>query len=379
MDTEQTVSTEQTVNKIAVSFAAIDKDYTDSIVSSEEKEVRGRGFWAWGEENKYPEYLFSLYNEVTTLRTIINGIADYVVGEGVECNSNLFFNVEDLVKDIAIDYGIYGGFALQIKRNLAGDVVSASYIDIKNIRSDKKGEYFWYSEDWSKSYGRVDSVVYRAFKPYEKFYVDEKTGEKKVIGTSILVFKTSHGTIYPKPSYAGDGCIAAETERAINEYHLNSIKNGFSGSYIINMNNGVPEDKIKEEVENNFTEKFTGFQNAGRPVLCWNRGKENETTIQRIETDDFGEKYAALAKNCKQELYSAFRSHPVIFGLPTQDTGFNDQDFKEAFKLFNKTVVLPIQKRICNVFDMISGKPDTLSIKPFAIDWDETETNTEVN
>ena len=145
------------------------------------------------------------------------------------------------------------------------------------------------------------------------------------------------------------------------------------------MNNGVPEDKIKEEVENNFTEKFTGFQNAGRPVLCWNRGKENETTIQRIETDDFGEKYAALAKNCKQELYSAFRSHPVIFGLPTQDTGFNDQDFKEAFKLFNKTVVLPIQKRICNVFDMISGKPDTLSIKPFAIDWDETETNTEVN
>ena len=140
MDTEQTVSTEQTVNKIAVSFAAIDKDYTDSIVSSEEKEVRGRGFWTWGEENKYPEYLFSLYNEVTTLRTIINGIADYVVGEGVECNSNIFFNVEDLVKDIAIDYGIYGGFALQIKRNLAGDVVSANYIDIKNIRSDKKGE-----------------------------------------------------------------------------------------------------------------------------------------------------------------------------------------------------------------------------------------------
>lgn len=367
----------QVDNRVSVAFAAIDKDYTDNIIEATETEVKGRGFWTWGEGNIYPDYLFSLYNDVTTLRTIINGIADYVVGEGVESATNIFLDPEDTVRNLAIDLGIYGGFALEVKRNAAGDVVAANHIPMKNLRCDKKGETWYYSEDWSKTYGRVNYIIYRAFKPFDKFYED-KDGVKKVIGTSIYVYKSGHGTIYPQPNYAGDGCLAAETERAINQYHLNSIMNGFSGSYIVNMNNGIPEDKIKEQIEADFGEKFTGFQNAGRPVLMFNRGKENEATIQRVETDDFGDKYGALAKNCKQELYSAFRAHPVLFGLPTQDTGFNDQDFKEAMKLFNKTVIMPIQKKICNAFDKIAGRQDTLTITPFAIDWDETDTKTEV-
>ena len=66
----------------------------------------------------------------------------------------------------------------------------------------------------------------------------------------------------------------------------------------------------------------------------------------------------------------------MIFGLPTQDTGFNDQDFKEAFKLFNKTVILPIQKKICNAFDKILGAENAVIIEPFTIDWgDENNDN----
>ena len=43
-----------------------------------------------------------------------------------------------------------------------------------------------------------------------------------------------------------------DIENKINEFHLNSISNGFSGSYIVNFNNGVPNDQIKDEIEDAF-------------------------------------------------------------------------------------------------------------------------------
>lgn len=361
--------------EVNVSFAALEPYVESNIVEPTEKPINGKEFYSWGDNNKYPEYLWGLYQNVTTLRTICNGIADYIVGENVTTNYKEVEDEEDTVYKCGLDLAIYGGFALQVRRGLDGNVKKIQYLNIKNIRSNKTNTRYYYSEDWSKSYGRVKYIDYPCFEPDVKYILDPKTNKKELIATSIYVYKSSHNMIYPSPVYAGDGCIAAETERAITEYHLNAISNGFSGSYIINMCNGVPEDKIKQEIEENFREKFTGFKNAGRPVLVWSKGKDNRTTIEQIKSEDFGDRYNALQKNSKQELYSAFRAHPVIFGLPTQDTGFNDQDFKEAFKLFNKTVILPMQKKICNAFDKILGVENAIVIEPFTIDWGENDNN----
>lgn len=361
-----------------MSFAAIDPYYETNIIEPTEKEIRGKDFISWGDSNDYPDYLFGLYKDVTTLRTICNGIADYVVGEGVESPYMSGREAEELTHKLALDIAIYGGFALEIHRGLDAKIKKVKYLDIRNVRSDKDNARYFYSEDWGHTFGRVKFLEYSAFDkdtPYRT--LDD--GTRKVIGTSIYVFKTSHNQVYPSPMYAGNGCWAAEIEKAVVQYHLNSINNGFAGSYIINMNNGKPEDKQKEEIEENFREKYTGFRNAARPVLCWNKDKDHQTEIVKIESDDFGDRYQALQKSSKQEIYSAFRAHPVIFGLPTEGTGFNDQDFQEAFKLFNKTLIQPIQKRIANALDEIWGATDTITIKPFSIDWSEDAKTQEVN
>lgn len=365
--------------EVNVSFAALDPYVETNIIEPTEKPVNGKEFIAWGDGNKYPEYLFGLYQDVTSLRTICNGIADYIVGENVITNyPNIIKDEEDLIHKLGLDLAIYGGFALQVRRGADGDVKRIQYLNIKNVRSNKSNTRFYYSEDWNKSYGRVQYVDYPAFERDVKYIEDPKTKERLLIATSIYVYKSSHNMVYPSPLYAGDGCVAAETEKAIAQYHLNAINNGFAGSYIVNMCNGVPEDAQKKEIEENFREKFTGYKNAGRPVLVWSKSKDNKTTIEKVESEDFGDRYNALSKNSKQEIYSAFRAHPVIFGLPTQDTGFNDQDFKEAFKLFNKTVIQPMQKKICNSFDNILGVENAITIEPFQIDWtDDTDNNTE--
>ena len=364
---------------ISLSFAAIDPFVETNITDNFEKEIKGKEFISWGSNNDYPNYLFSLYNDVTTLRTICNGLADYVVGENVTCTFMSSNDAEDLVHKLALDLAIYGGYALEVHRGLDGKVKGSKYLDIRNVRSNKKNTSYFYSEDWGHTFGRVKYLEYPAFDRNNAYRTDED-GNRKVIGTSIYVYKMSHNMVYPSPMYAGNGCWAAEIEKSIVQYQLNAINNGFAGNYIINFNGGSnPDDKLKQETERNIREKFCGYRNAGRPILSWNKSKDNAATIEALPVDDFADRFNSLQTVSKHELFSAFRAHPVIFGLPSQNLGFSEEPFETAWGLFNKTVVRPIQRKITNSFDYIYGQSDAMTIEPFAVDWeDESENNTEV-
>jgi hypothetical protein len=235
-----------------------------------------------------------------------------------------------------------------------GRVAEIYYLDFRNIRSDKKNEQFYYSEDWGKSFGRVKYLEYPRFDP--------ESSEP----SSIFYYKNIYNQVYPSPLYAAS-VKACEIEKSINEYHLNSINNAFMGSYIINFNNGKPTDQQKEEIEKNVNEKFGGYQNAGRIVMSFNDNKDSETTISKIESEDFGEKYESLAKRSRQEIFTAFRAIPALFGIMTETTGFSEQEFTEAFKLYNRTQIKPVQSIIQRAFNLIMGVDDAISIKPFSM------------
>jgi hypothetical protein len=178
------------------------------------------------------------------------------------------------------------------------------------------------------------------------------------------------------PCYAA-AVKACETERCVDDFHLNAINNGFTGSYIINFNNGVPEDKIKEEIEEAFNEKFSGHENAGRIGFSWNPNKESATTVEKIEVEDFGEKYKSLESNSRQKIFTAFRANPNLFGIPTESLGFSSEEYESAFRLFNRTMIRPAQKLLAGAYDKIYGRKGVLTITPFSMS--ESATEKEVN
>ena len=72
-------------NMIKVAFAATDKEWEQLI--PQQIEVEGvKEYVQWGKDNQYPEYLYGLFNDVSSLKTIIEGTADYVCGNDVTCN-----------------------------------------------------------------------------------------------------------------------------------------------------------------------------------------------------------------------------------------------------------------------------------------------------
>ena len=361
--------TTNNIEKAKIQLSALNPYLQDNKVENVEKEISGVDFLAWGTDNQYPDYLFSLYTECATLQSIINGTTDFVCGNDIACNLPIFEKtvnkngdtILDIIQRISTDYLIFGGFALQVIRNAVGEITELYWVDFTKIRSDKKNEVFFYSEDWCKSYGRVKFIIYPKF------------NETDSNPSSIFYYKgnKTRGT-YPTPIYNA-AITACELEKKINQFHLSEINNNFLTSKIINFNSGVPDDDLKNEIERNLNEKFSGSENAGRILISFNNNKDSETTVADIPQDEFGERYDSLAKRSTSQIFTAFRATPNLFGLPTETTGFNQQEFAEAFKLYNRTAVKPIQKVIVDTFDKIFGVDGSITIEPFNLEYDSEQ------
>lgn len=344
-------------------FAAIDKYVESNIISNEEKKVSGKDFISWGDGNKYPQFLLELYNNCTTLQTIINSTTDYINGDDIVCNVSKFANrinvkgdtIKDLIQKITMDYLIFGSFAIQIIRNYGGEIAELYWVDVSKLRSDEKNEVFYYSEDWAKSFGRVKTVVYPKFNQYDSN------------PTSIYYFKGNKArNVYGQPIWsAAVKNVTIETK--ITDFHLNELSNNFMTSKLISFNNGVPSDEQKAEIESDLNEKFSGAENAARVMISFSDSKENAPEIMDLGTDSFADRYNTLAKRNKEEIYCAFRCTPLLVGLVSESNGFATSEYSDSFKLFNKTVISPLQQSIINAFDKIFAIKGSITIQPFTI------------
>lgn len=355
-------------------FAAINQKEEISIPSSKEEVVKGRDreFVQYGKDNRFPDYLWSLYEEVPTLAAVINGTADYATGEDVICKINGFEKeinkkgetIEEVMRKCIIDKMIFGGYYLNIIQDKGGKVYEIYHIDYRYIRTDKKNEVFFYSEDWSqKSTGRVQSVI------IPKFI------QGMIQPTSILFVKGgANREVYTKPIYY-PSLLACEIERKINKFHLNSINNGFSASYMINFNNGQPTDEIREEIEKSINKKFAGAENAGRIMLTFNNDRDHSTTILPFDIKDFGEKYTKLASRSKEQISISFGCNLNIFGSTTESLGFSSEEYKSAFLLYNQTRIKPLQREFSIAIDKIFNQGDSIEVVPFNIDFDDSDNN----
>lgn len=360
-----TIQAEQETPRKNVSFAAIDSVIESHIIAPTEKATRDKGhdmIW-WGEKNNYPDYLLDLYRNVATLRAIVNGCVDFVVGDDVTTTHNLQGaamnrhgdTVRNIVKLLAQDYFMYGGFAIEVIRDNAGGIAEINYCDMRFLRTNKDCDVFYYSEEYTEKYRRsVNILTYPAFMQGAEH------------PSSILYVKNTHTQTYPAPLYAAS-VKACETERSIDTFHLNAINNGFVSSLFVNFNNGEPSDDVKAEIEKDFCEKFSGAENAARIGFSWNDNRTNATTFEQFKVEDFGSQYDALAKHCRQQIFTAFRANPNLFGIPTENLGFSSEEYESAFRLFNRTQIKPVQDMIVDAFDKIFGENNSIQIVPFSI------------
>lgn len=350
-------------SNLNLQFSAIEKRIIETIPKPTQDQRSGKDYVLWGDDGLYAEYLFSLYQDVTTLKTIIDGTADYVAGDDVLGNipgMDVVINKKgdtwrELITNLSKDYLIYGGCTFEVIRNLGGKISELYYIDFRYIRTDKKGECFWYSEEYAKKYVRSTKTIV-----YPKYVKDGDTP------SSIVYIKNTTSTTYPIPRYSG-AIKSCEVEKRIDQLHLCGLANGFTPSAMINFNQGMPTDEQRAQLERDITEKFVGSENAGRILLNFSNGKENAATISKLDVVDYGAKYEAAAKRSREMIYTAFGANPCLFGLNTESNGFSEIEFIESFRLYNSTVIRSIQRMFADNFDKVFGVKGSITFKPFTL------------
>lgn len=346
-----------------VRFAAIDPYIDTRIISAKESASRGGDYILWGEGNAFPDYLLELYNRCATLRSIINGCTDFACGNdaslavalpGLEADTvnRQGLTAWELVRQLAESYYLYGGFAIQVIRNLGGEPAELYPLDLRYLRTNGEAEAFYYSENWRK---KGDISEYPAFMAEGN------------AATSIIYVRNTPTQVYPAPLY-GASLKACETEAAIDTFHLNNINNNFVSSLFVSFTQGNPTDEVKDEIERTFCQKFSGAQNGGRIGFGWWDNKDSVPVFETFNVEDFGARYDALAKHCRQQIFTSFRANPNLFGIPTESLGFSSEEYESAFRLFNRTQVRPVQNLIRGAVGKVLGTPDVLTIVPFTLE-----------
>lgn len=309
--------------------------------------MRGKDWVNYGESNTYPEFLWGLYKDSADHQSIIDGIVSYVVGGGMKTtNQSLFsfFNkvnkdeetIDDILVKTVLDYLIFGGFTSHVIPTNKGELSQLFWLDFMRSRTNEDEDTIFYSTEWGKWGTKPE--------PYAAF--DKKNSKRE----QIFYFK-GHKTrgIYPLPLYNA-AIKAILTDIEIGNFHLNNISNGFQVSTMLNFNNGEPSPELKREIEKKITDKFNGTSGS-KIMTTFNESKEKAVTVEKLNADNFDEQFNTLKKNVQGTIFTAHKvTSPALFGIKMEGTGFSKTEYKEAWEIFNQTVIESLQKTIEDEF-----------------------------
>lgn len=325
-----------------------------------------RDFILYGEDNLFPQYIRELYLHSAVMESIIKGMKDYVCGNGIipdniisdfsKCVNKDYDNIEDIVEKAVIDYIMYDGFAIQVFRDEDYRINEIYNLDFQNCRICTDEKHILYCENWEKYNSKTKKLpIFNREQPYRN---------------SVFYFKSKNGlqsNVYPTPSYIG-ALSDIRTSVEISNFNLNSILNNFNVSSIISFNSGDVDDETKRRVEKAFEDKFCGTSNGAKIMLNFNENKDSAVSVEKLQSDDFADRYTNLEKETMKNIFISFRAIPQLFGFSLENIGFSNQEYDSAYSLYNRTVIKPIQKSICRAFSILFGKEDAIKIVPFATD-----------
>ena len=320
--------------------------YTSPVI----KEVRGTEWVSYGEDNNYYQHLIDRYNGSATNNACINGISQMIYGRGLDAinpTAEEYAEFRMLIDDeciqkVASDLKLLGNAAIQVVYNLDhSKIVEIEHFPAETLRSGKANddgivEYYYYFPDWSK-FKKSDKPT-----PIAAFGTSNS-------GNEILFIKPYKAGFYyyAPPDYQG-GLQYAELEEEISNYHLNNILNGLAPSMLINFNNGIPDEDMQAQIEQDVQRKYGGTSNAGRFILAFNDKPEERATIDAVQLSDAHNQYQFLSTESTTKIMLAHRVvSPMLLGIKDQTgLGNNADELKTASILMDNVVIRPFQDLI---------------------------------
>lgn len=271
-------------NKNGVYITNLEKQIEGSAVTKNSS----MGWIKFGSRNNWPNILLDLYNQSPTHHAAINFEVQCIVGGGVDYDAmkldgtqifpNYQYSYDQLVRNLALDYCLYGAYAIEIIRNKGGQDFSFYHIPYEKIRCSPYDEdgvitSYWISNDWT-ALGQNPPIELEAIEMRDE-------SEIKMGKPYLYVFKNYDPTMsyYQNPSYIA-GLKAIQSEVEYLNFDLRTTVNSFVPSGMLVLNE-VETDTQRQAVIDNITRMFQGSENSNSLMISF-RNSVDETKPEFI-------------------------------------------------------------------------------------------------
>lgn len=356
-------------------------------------EVRGQQWISYGIKNDWPDFIIKLYEQSAMNRTCIISKQDAVIGQGLmtkDPNKEYLLKVanrkldtwNDIYDRVALDYILFGGFAINVIWDNAGENIAEIYhLDFSKVRSgninpatDVVEEYF-YCPKWEqhrkykpKSYRAYDTTLTTEFPSQIYYYFDYTPG----------------ALVYPLSDYVG-AVNDIQTDIETSKFHISNLNNGLNPSLWINMNNGIPSPQERQQIYDQITDGFSGTDKAGKFFLSFSDDPATAPAVTPLTSANDGY-YLSLDARVTSRILTAHRiTSPLLLGIRDGGSGLgnNKDEIVTAYSHFMQTVVRTYTQTLLKNFSYLleqkTGEAIDLYVEPnklFAESYDGTPQDT---
>ena len=322
------------------------------------KEDKHKEWVNYGDNNDYYSYLINLFINSATNNAIIQGVSQLIFGKGLDATDSnrkteeyaamkSIFSDSDL-RNVILDLKLLGEGSFQILYDKGG-VVKAEHFPRQTLRAEKMNDdgeipAYYYFHDWSKIKPNSKPKRIAAFG-----FGNGKEPEIKIVKRYVSGYD-----YYCPVDYQG-ALAYAELESEIADYLINDVQNGFSGTKVVNFNNGVPDREKQFQVKNDVMSKLTGARGE-KVIIAFNNNQESKTTIDDVPLSDAPAHYEYLANECSRKLIIGHRvTSPLLLGIRTENNGLgsNADEIKTASLLFDNITIKPYQELLISCIDSV--------------------------
>ena len=318
-----------------------------------------RNEWVeYGDENNHYRWLIDRYRNSATNNAVINNIGRLIYGRGLHAIDaarkpsqyaamKSLLSSEDLRKVCIESYMLGAGHFQVHYDDKHTKVIKIYHIETEYIRPEKCNEDgditgYYYSDNWE------DVRKY----PPRRIPAFGTSKEKIEI---YCVKPYSVGMKYfGEVAYQG-GLPYAILEEEIADFLINDVQNKFSGTKVVNFNNGIPAEQQQEDISRKVISKLTG-STGQKVIVAFNNNAESKTTIDDIPLDNAPEHYQYLSKEAEQKILIAHNViSPMLVGVVTDNQGFssNADEIEISAKYFHNIAIRPFQDLIIDALDRI--------------------------
>ena len=310
-------------------------------------EDRRKEWVAYGEDNNYYAFLIDSYLQSATNNAAIKSISDNIYGEGIciEGKEKDSKEVKELrqfigtrcLRKIILERKMLGQAAMQVIYNKAGNdrkVVKVKHFPIHTLRPEKMDSEgvinnYYYHPRWSE---KKRSDVLKKIPAFN-------TSKEEIEIYIVKPYLSSYEYFSPV-DYSG-ALPYVELENEIADYLLNETKNSFSGTKVINFNNGIPDNEARDMITRDVKQKLTGSRGQ-KVIVAFNENAESKTTVEDISLNDAPAHYEYLANEAMHKILVGHRiTSPMLLGIKESGNGLasNADEIKNASQSFQSTVI----------------------------------------